>query len=600
MAQRESEAQARARWAELEALQEHYTYFVDFLYDVITDVMDFECTEVQLDIARFLQYGPLYSMIQAQRGQTKTAITSCYAVWRLIHDPTLIILIISGGGDMAVEISNWIIQIINNMEELECMRPDQQQGDRASVKAFDVHYSLKGPNKSPSIACKGIFSQIQGKRANLLIADDIETKENSESEPARIKLRERTKDFTSICSQEGAKIVYLGTPQSVDSIYNSLPERGYTIRIWPGRYPTEKEEPNYHGCLAPLFVHRMQQDASLRTGGGPAGDRGQVTDPILLSEDSLVQKEIDQGAAYFQLQHMLDTKLMDADRYPLSISRVVFTHVHASRMPITIDFAPTENCRIIPPSGHPLSRERMYTAAGASDTFADFQGSYMYVDPSGGGMHGDELAWAVTRFLSGYIYLVGVGGFPGGLHKANLDRLTEIAVKFAPNTIGVEKNFGNGALAQVWLPQLLKKHKCDIEELWESGQKELRIIDIMEPLIGSSKFIVDESIILSDWESTVQYPAEIRSSYSFLYQLQKITRDRGALLHDDRLDAVAGACRPWADQLAIDAEKQIAKIKNDTYRKMMANPLGNGRPVKGWNRYLGTQSLGQKFGFKRK
>lgn len=598
MAQRESEEQALARWAELEALQEHYVEFIDFLYDVITDLMNYTCTELQLDIARFLQYGPLYSMIQAQRGQAKTTITACYAVWRLIHDPTTRVLIVSGGGDMAVEISNWIIQIIMNMPELSCMRPDQQAGDRASVKAFDVHYTLKGAEKSPSVACKGIFSQLQGKRADLLIADDVETKENSESEPSRIKLRERTRDFTSICSS--GKIVYLGTPQSVDSIYNSLPERGYSVRIWPGRYPTEQEEENYHGCLAPLIIHRMQVNPTLRSGGGPIGDRGQVTDPVLLPEDVLTQKEIDQGAAYFQLQHMLDTRLMDADRYPLSVSRLVFTQVHPTRMPIFLNFAPTVDCLVPMPNGHPLYKERLYTALGGADEFAEFQGTYMYIDPSGGGQNGDELAWAVTKFLAGSIYIVGVGGFPGGLHQANLDRLTLLAEKYKPHTIGIEKNFGNGALAQVWTPQLLKKHKCGIEEPWESGQKELRIIDILEPLIGASKLIVDESIIREEWEECSRYPAEIRSSYSFLYQLAKITRERGALLHDDRLDAVAGACRPWADQLAVDAQKQVAKAKQSAYNKMMSNPLGNGRPVKGYGKYSGFKSLGAKFSFKFK
>lgn len=587
---RETVEQAQCRWRELEALQAHYGAFVDFLYDVITDLLGFTCTPIQADIAQFLQYGPKYLMIQAQRGQAKTTIAAAYSVWCLIHKPTTRIFIVSSGDDMATEISNWIIQIIMSMPALSCMRPDRQEGDRASVKAFDIHYSLKGAEKSPSVACKGIFGQLQGKRADILIADDVESKENSDSEPARIKLRERTRDFTSICSN--GKIIYLGTPQSVDSIYNSLPERGYTVRVWPGRYPTEKEEQNYHGCLAPLIVQRMLRDPSLRSGGGPLGDRGKPVDPTLLNEEALTSKEIDQGAAYFQLQHMLDTRLMDADRYPLKTSRLVFMPVHPTRMPIEVNFAPTAQTRISMPAGHPLYRDCLYRASGGSDEFGEFAGTYMYIDPSGGGKHGDELAWAVTKFLSGYIYLVGVGGFPGGLHQDNLNLLTELAKKYRPNIIGIEKNFGNGALAQVWLPQLQKEHRCGIEEPWESGQKELRIIDILEPLVGASRLIVDESIIDEEWESTRKYPAEIRASYSFLYQFAKITRERGSLLHDDRLDAVAGACRPWADRLAIDAKKEVAKAKQANWRKLMQDPLGNGRPVPGWAARADT---GRKF-----
>ena len=103
-------------------------------------------------------------MIQAQRGQAKTTITACYAVWRIIHEPSTRILIVSSGDTMATEIANWVIQIIKNMDELKCLRPDKSAGDRESVKAFDVHFALKGPEKSPSIACMGITSNMQGKR----------------------------------------------------------------------------------------------------------------------------------------------------------------------------------------------------------------------------------------------------------------------------------------------------------------------------------------------------------------------------------------------------------------------------------------------------
>ena len=131
------------------------------------------------------------------------------------------------------------------------MRPDRSFGDRSSVEGFDIHYSLKGPEKSPSVACLGITSNKQGFRADLLIADDIESDKNAATPVQREKLIGLTRDFTSICSK--GDIVYLGTPQSVDSIYNGLPSRGYDIRVWTGRYPTMDEIPNYTGTLSPLL-----------------------------------------------------------------------------------------------------------------------------------------------------------------------------------------------------------------------------------------------------------------------------------------------------------------------------------------------------------
>ena len=312
----ESPEQQMQRWDDLKALQEHYADFRDFYHDCSVDLLGFVPTDEQYDIAQYVAYGAHYAMVQAQRGEAKTTITGCFAVWCLIHDPWFRVLIISAGTPLAKQISVWCIQIINGMPELECLRVDPSHpGARASVEAYDIHHTLKGAEKSPSIACLGITSTSQGYRADLLIPDDIESSKNSKTAHMREQLRHLTKDFTSINSK--GRIIYLGTPQSTESIYNELPARGFDVRIWPGRYPTLEEEPNYNGHLAPSIVAQMTQDPSLRTGGGPLGDRGKPTDPGMMSEVQLTKKEVDQGRSYFNLQHMLDTALSDSDRYPL-------------------------------------------------------------------------------------------------------------------------------------------------------------------------------------------------------------------------------------------------------------------------------------------
>lgn len=576
------------RWEQLRALQEEYVDFNTFLYDVINGLMGFDCTANQLDMGEFLQNGPLFRMIQAQRGQAKTTVTAAYAVWRLIHNPSCRILIISAGDKMAKEISNWIIQIISGMDELACMRPDRNRGDRASVEAYDVHQDLKGPEKSPSVACVGITSNLQGKRADVLIADDVESQKNAATAEMRDRLTHLTRDFTSICSK--GDIIYLGTPQSAESIYNALPSRGFAIRIWPGRYPTEEEERNYGLFLAPLIKDAMERDPTLRTGGGITGLRGKPTDSVILGEEILVKKEIDQGAAYFQLQHMLDTRLSDQERYPLKVSKLVFMSVPATSMPIKVNYLADPSNRINLPTDYPLT-DLMYSAASFGTEFGAFQGTNMYVDPAGGGQNGDETAYAVTKFIAGKVVLVDIGGVPGGLGDSSLDALTAIAVKWKPNHIAIEKNFGNGALSQVWTPTLLKKHKCEIEDVWESGQKELRIIDTLEPVIGTHRLIVDERLILQDWKSVQGYPAERRASYSLFAQMARITRDRGALYHDDRLDALAGSVRYWIESLSQDEHMAQVAAQRKSYEELMKDPLGNGRPMPGWEGMHGLSGI---------
>ena len=574
---------AEQRWADLDRLRDYYSEFCTFYHDVSNDVLGFECTDIQMDMATFLETGPLYRMIQAQRGQAKTTITACYAVWRLIHDPTTRVLIISAGDSVATQIAYWIIQIIMNMPELKCLRPDTSEGDRASVRAFDVHRTLKGLDKSPSIACLGITANMQGYRADVIIADDIESKKNSLTAVQREKLNDLTKDFVSICSS--GDIIYLGTPQTNDSVYNSLPSRGFQIRIWPGRYPTMDELPNYREYLAPLIMNRLSVDPLLQTGGGPAQKRGKPVDPILLGEDKLTAKELDQGRAYFQLQHMLDTKLMDADRYPLKCKDIIFMSVPPDRTSLSINWHRSQDMRIFPPQGFPL-QEEFYAGTPSGEEYGYFTGTSMYVDPAGGGKNGDELGYAVTKFLAGKIYIIAAGGIPGGYSEESLKAITAIAVKYKPSLIEIEKNYGNGAFQHIWTPYLNKAmkdigHTCGIEEVWESGQKELRIIDILEPIISSQRLVIDPALIESDWASVQKYPTEKRSTYSLFFQLSRLTRDKGSLIHDDRLDALAGACRYWVQALALDADKVAARVKNENYERLMHNPLGTGRPLSG-------------------
>jgi hypothetical protein len=51
-------------------------------------------------------------------------------------------------------------------------------------------------------------------------------------------------------------------------------------------------------------------------------------------------------------------------------------------------------------------------------------------------------------------------------------------------------------------------------------------------------------------------------NYSFLYQLTHLTKDRGSLTHDDRLDAVAGAVAHFQRAMMLDVD-QAAKAMRD-------------------------------------
>ena len=72
--------------------------------------------------------------------------------------------------------------------------------------------------------------------------------------------------------------------------------------------------------------------------------------------------------------------------------------------------------------------------------------------------------------------------------------------------------------------------------------------------------------------------------YMLAYQLTRITRQRGALAHDDRLDVLAMAVQYWVDQMAADADSAIRERKsellNDELDKFMRGVnTSNHRPM---------------------
>ena len=48
-----------------------------------------------------------------------------------------------------------------------------------------------------------------------------------------------------------------------------------------------------------------------------------------------------------------------------------------------------------------------------------------------------------------------------------------------------------------------------------------------------------------------------------MYQMTRLSRDRGALVNDDRLDALAMAVQYWTDAMAQDAEERIGQRREE-------------------------------------
>lgn len=565
------------RWADIRALRRHYAKFSDFLYDCMTELMGFNCSPVQIDIGEFIaDESQDRIMVQAQRSQAKSTIVAIYAVWKLIHNCKYRVLIISAGSDVALEIANWVIQIIMTWDILECMRPDRNHGDRSSTKAFDVHWMLKGAEKSPSVACIGITANMQGRRADLLIPDDIESSKNGLTETQRLALENLSKDFTSICQR--GRICYMGTPQTVDSIYKNLPARGYNVRVWTGRYPTVKELPRYGDSLAPYITERIKYYPQIQSGGGPNGDRGWAVDPDIpgLDEASLTKKELDQGPEYFQLQHMLDTTLSDEGRYPLKARNLIVMDVPLDKGPGAVQWLPSEKNKLSEDmTRHYHVKPELYKPFSVSEQTYEYEFKYMHIDPAGGGENADEIAGVVGYLLHGYAFIPEVLALQGGHTEENLKQLARQALRHGVSEIGVEQNMGHGAFATM-LRRVLAEEYAKVSkdpplvvDVWESQQKELRIIETLSPILARHRVIIDPQVIQYDYESTRKYSREKQDSYKLIHQLVRITRDRKSLIHDDRLDTLHAVVRRLMEFMDVDEREEMDSKETDANIEFM-------------------------------
>jgi hypothetical protein len=521
--------------------------FLKFLWYVWTRVLNLPVpTRVQLDIARFLSGGPERRFIQAYRGVGKTFLTAAYVVWRLWRDPQLKVLVVSANEKLATEIATFIKLIIDADPLWAELKAQTHQ--RSSALSFDVGPAI--PDKSPSVKAVGIFGQLTGSRADILISDDVEVPKNAETEAMREKLMERTAEYAAIL-KPGGETIYLGTPQTQESIYRSLHDRGYAVRIWPARYPTADRLSVYGDFLAPMLVADIEADPGLLK--SPASDLGGApTDPARFGDMDLLKREIEYRRAGFLLQYQLDTSLSDADKFPLKTRDLIVADLDRKIAPVRLAWGsgPEQVLKDLANVG--FDGDRLHRPMYVSPEFTEYTGSVMYIDPSGRGK--DETGYCVTKFLNGFIFVRRWGGFVDGYTEETLTRLAEIAADEEVSLIMVEDNFGDGMFRRLLEPYVQRRRPCPIDGYRVQGQKERRILAALEPALGQHRLVMDTSVIRGD----LSHPDAIRRG---LFQLTHLTAQKGALRHDDRIDILAAGVKHWAEFLNADARKAEDEYK---------------------------------------
>lgn len=507
-------------------------------------------TPVQRDICDWLQYGGKRNQTHAFRGVGKSYLCSAYVLWSLFLNPEEKCLVISASKERADSFVKFTRRLIDEVPFLQHLRPNRNRGDRDSNISFDVGAAKAGAH-SPSVKAAGITGQLTGSRGSLIVLDDVEVPANSATPAMREKLSESIKEIDAILLPESKelsvdpRVRILGTPQSMETIYATLEERGYRTRVWPIEVPEEHTAEGYRGNLAPM-VQKMIDD-----GEAP----GTSVEPSRFPKHDIAERRLSYGTLGFMLQFMLSTALSDAEKFPLKTKDLMVASF------------PADKAReVYVHSNHPMYRlkdhpnvgmhgDGFYSAGDEIGEYAKFDQTIVAVDPSARGR--DETAVVSMSSLGGQLFLHRCFGLLSGYSEDTLEAIARECARVRAQKIVVESNFGDGMFSQLLKPVLNRIYPCSIEEVRNSQMKEQRIIDTLAPVIEGHRLVVHESVLSSDRVPHSEDSLERQRDRQLFFQMTHLTAEKQCLAHDDRLDCLALAVGHFNATILLDAQAEL-------------------------------------------
>lgn len=489
-------------------------------------------------------------MLQCQRGLAKSLTVQILCSWMLLRNKDEVIVVVSATSARAESFITFVRKLLEEVPLLMHLAP--QSGDRASSRKIDVNG--RKPNDSPSLSAFGVTSAKTGSRASFIIYDDVEIPENSDTVQKREKLLAGVRDTANLGIAGVFRELCICTPQSSESVYNTMLEDGFSRCIIPAEYPDDISV--YNGDLAKHIERRLKSNPSLV---------GTATDKRNNMKHLLKQKL--KGKARYKLHYMLDTSMSDNERYPLKLSDLIIMDLDMERASIHIEYSSNKSDTLYEIKHKGFRGDFLYKPRYVDYTkTSEYDGIAMFIDPSGRG--NDETAYAITATLGGRIFVLDFGGVQGGYDEDTLVTLSRIAKDYKVNLIQVESNFGDGSFAELLKPVLSRIYKTAyrgkykkeisgvcIEDIRATTQKEKRIIETLEPIMMQHRLVINKKAILNDQDK--------KGEYSFTYQITHITQERGSLTHDDIIDVVAMGVKYWQTTMAKDTEENIEQYNEE-------------------------------------
>lgn len=175
----------------------HHRQIIEFLFSVITSA-------------------PHRGLLMAFRHSGKSTVVGIFVACVLYLRPQTRILVLSAESGLSTRMVSHIRHILENHPWCSDLIPS----NRREWSSGRITINRPLGVREPSVICQGIHGNITGMRADLIICDDIEVPNTSNTPKKRADLRERLRELDFILSPDGA-IIYIGTPHTHDTIYRT-------------------------------------------------------------------------------------------------------------------------------------------------------------------------------------------------------------------------------------------------------------------------------------------------------------------------------------------------------------------------------------------
>ena len=195
------------------------TAFYEFM-DAWNDVLGLTTPEHHRKIMEFLvsvlTTPPHRGLLQASRHSGKSTVVGIFVACVLRLHPETRILVLSAESNLASRMVAHVRHILENHPMCTDLVPTTKK-----EWAHDC-ITVKRPIgiREPSVICQGVHGNITGMRADLIICDDVEVPNTSNTAQKRTALRERLRELDFILSPTGT-MIYIGTPHTLDTIYRT-------------------------------------------------------------------------------------------------------------------------------------------------------------------------------------------------------------------------------------------------------------------------------------------------------------------------------------------------------------------------------------------